>query len=113
MSGDSRFSEHTHSQGQLTFAYTYMLLIIYFILFQTVNVPTCFIGKEKLDGVEYMPNEVQNPVYLAVLKQAYLVARLFLGPFQRVIDKDNGSPDLLKKKLDSFFSKVCSFPFFK
>lgn len=74
-------------------------------IIMTVNLPTCLVGKEKLDGIEYLPNEVQNPVFLAVLRQAYLAAKLFLGPFQRLIDKENGSPDLLKKKLDFFFTK--------
>lgn len=76
-----------------------------FWIIMTVNLPTCLVGKERLDGVDYLPNDVQNSIYLAVLRQAYLAAKLFLGPFQRLIEKDNGSPDLLKKKLDSFYTK--------
>lgn len=47
---------------------------------------------------------MQDNVYLAVLKQAYLMYRLFSGTCERTIETDN--VEVLKNKLDHFFTAV-------
>lgn len=59
------------------------------------------------DGVttsEYLEEEVQDNVYAAVLKQAYLMYRLFSGTCERTIETDG--VEVLKNKLEHFFTAV-------
>lgn len=64
-------------------------------------------GWDALEGTEYRGNEVQLPIYEAVLRQAYLTSKLFIGPYQTAIEKHG--PDFLKMKLDMFFTRVGTF----
>uniref|UniRef100_A0A1B6CC35 CCZ1/INTU/HSP4 first Longin domain-containing protein n=1 Tax=Clastoptera arizonana TaxID=38151 RepID=A0A1B6CC35_9HEMI len=72
-----------------------------FWMVMTVNVPTT----SSAEGKAYHGDDVQNVVCLAVLKQAYYMARLFLGPFYKLINIDNGDPSILKQKLDHFYNR--------
>lgn len=77
-----------------------------FWMVMIVGVPyTC---KEK-DGnkyYEYQHDEVSNSVCQAVLKQAYIMFRLFMGSFKTIIDDPGcGSITLLKHKLEHFYSR--------
>ncbi|XP_073983942.1 vacuolar fusion protein CCZ1 isoform X1 [Rhodnius prolixus] len=71
-----------------------------FWIVMTITVPT---GWDALEGTEYRGNEVQLPIYEAVLRQAYLTSKLFIGPYQTAIEKHG--PDFLKMKLDMFFTR--------
>lgn len=71
------------------------------ILFQTVNVPT----NTSIEGTEYYGEEVQDSVCLAVVKQAYLMYKLFHNTFTSSVDS-SGNTCYLKEKVESFFNKV-------
>lgn len=60
--------------------------------------------KDGTNAMEYLEEEVQDNVYLAVLKQAYLMYRLFSGTYERTIETD--SVEVLKNKLEHFFTAV-------
>ncbi|KAL1132338.1 hypothetical protein AAG570_010294 [Ranatra chinensis] len=76
--------------------------------FQTINVPTNKKGKDGLDGIEYRGGEIQNTVYSAVLRQSYFMAKLFIGPFMQLVESQEGDTELLRRRLDKFFSLYLS-----
>jgi len=71
-----------------------------FWMVMTVNVPKKSKG---IEGVEYLGNQVQNSVLSAILKQAYLVGKLFLGPFTPFATPS--TLPALRRKFDLFYSK--------
>lgn len=74
---------------------------------QTLNLPTANKSKDGLDSYEYFEDDVQDNVYEAVLKQAYLMYKLFSGPYQDTVDKTDIAT--LKQKLEHFFTAVSDF----
>ncbi|KAG8328770.1 vacuolar fusion protein ccz1 [Homalodisca vitripennis] len=70
-------------------------------LLQTVNVPT----RTSVEGKTYHGDEVQDSVCLAVVKQAYLMYRLFHGTFSSLLDSSGGDTTPLKQRLESFFNR--------
>lgn len=62
--------------------------------------------KTTVEGRTYHGEEVQDTVCLAVLKQSYVMARLFIGPFADLLNKQKGDTSLLKEKLEHFFNRV-------
>ncbi|KAF7407902.1 vacuolar fusion protein CCZ1 [Vespula maculifrons] len=77
-----------------------------FWMVMIVGIP--YICREK-DGnkyMEYQNDEVSSSVCQAILKQTYIMFRLFMGSFETIInDPDCGSITLLKHKLEHFFSR--------
>ncbi|XP_015173320.1 PREDICTED: vacuolar fusion protein CCZ1 homolog [Polistes dominula] len=77
-----------------------------FWMVMIVGVP--YICREK-DGnkyMEYQNDEISSSVCQAILKQTYIMFRLFMGSFETIInDPDCGSITLLKHKLEHFFSR--------
>ncbi|XP_035723907.1 vacuolar fusion protein CCZ1 homolog isoform X1 [Vespa mandarinia] len=77
-----------------------------FWMVMIVGIP--YICREK-DGnkyMEYQNDEVSSSVCQAILKQTYVMFRLFMGSFETIInDPDCGSITLLKHKLEHFFSR--------
>ncbi|KAG8319935.1 vacuolar fusion protein ccz1 [Homalodisca vitripennis] len=67
----------------------------------TVNVPT----RTSVEGKTYHGDEVQDSVCLAVVKQAYLMYRLFHGTFSSLLDSSGGDTTPLKQRLESFFNR--------
>ena len=76
-----------------------------FPLFQTVNIPFVTKVKDGTEYLEYQSDDVQDNVYIAVLKQSYQMFRLFKGSFASILNK-GGEVLHLKQKLDHFFSRV-------
>lgn len=66
-------------------------------------------SKEK-DGnnyIEYQNDEISSSICQAILKQAYVMFRLFMGSFNTIINEPEcGSTTLLKHKLEHFYSRV-------
>lgn len=57
--------------------------------------------------MEYQNDEVSSSVCQAILKQAYMRFRLFMGSFETILeDPSCGSVTLLRHKLDYFYSEV-------
>ncbi|XP_046815440.1 vacuolar fusion protein CCZ1 homolog isoform X1 [Vespa crabro] len=77
-----------------------------FWMVMIVGIP--YVCREK-DGnkyMEYQNDEVSSSVCQAILKQTYVMFRLFMGSFETIInDPDCGSITLLKHKLEHFFSR--------
>lgn len=71
---------------------------------QTLNVPVVTTTKDGSKSCEYLEDEVQNNVYTAVLKQAYLMYRLFSGTYEKAIETNN--VEVLKNKFEHFFTAV-------
>ncbi|XP_046680049.1 vacuolar fusion protein CCZ1 homolog isoform X2 [Homalodisca vitripennis] len=72
-----------------------------FYMVMTVNVPT----RTSVEGKTYHGDEVQDSVCLAVVKQAYLMYRLFHGTFSSLLDSSGGDTTPLKQRLESFFNR--------
>lgn len=74
---------------------------------QIVGVP--YICKEK-DGnkyIEYQNDEVSSSICQSILKQAYVMFRLFMGSFDTIINEPEcGGITLLKHTLEHFYSRV-------
>ncbi|XP_076756382.1 vacuolar fusion protein CCZ1 [Xylocopa sonorina] len=92
---------HTHKTRQI-----YYQPEPNFWMVMIVGVP--YIWKEK-DGnkyTEYQYEEVSSSVCQAILKQAYVMFRLFMGSFDTIINEPEcGSITLLKHKLEHFYSR--------
>ncbi|XP_071874696.1 vacuolar fusion protein CCZ1 isoform X1 [Bombus fervidus] len=92
---------HTHKTRQI-----YYQPESNFWMVMIVGVP--YIWKEK-DGnkyTEYQYDEVSSSVCQSILKQAYVMFRLFMGSFDTIINEpDCGSITLLKHKLEHFYSR--------
>lgn len=64
-------------------------------------------NKDGIDYTEYQHDEVSSSVCQAILKQAYMRFRLFMGSFETILnDPQYGSETLLKHKLDYFYTGV-------
>ncbi|KAL3275984.1 hypothetical protein HHI36_020715 [Cryptolaemus montrouzieri] len=72
-----------------------------------LNIPTVTKVKDGASTVEYLEDDIQDKVYESVLRQTYLMYRLFWNTFQHTLDKDG--LDALKTRLEQFYSAV-SFP---
>lgn len=72
----------------------------HFWMVMTVNVPT----RTTVEGRTYHGEEVQDTICLAVLKQSYVMARLFIGLFTDLL-KQKEDTSLLKEKLEHFFNR--------
>ncbi|CAK9826959.1 Vacuolar fusion protein CCZ1 homolog [Anthophora retusa] len=92
---------HTHKTRQI-----YYQPEPNFWMVMIVGVP--YIWKEK-DGnkyAEYQYDEVSSSVCQSILKQAYVMFRLFMGSFDTIIgEPECGSITLLKHKLEHFYSR--------
>jgi hypothetical protein len=62
--------------------------------------------KDGTEYLEYQSDDVQDNVYLAVLRQSYQMFRLFKGSFTAILSSSGGDVTHLKQKLDHFFSRV-------
>lgn len=75
------------------------------LILQVVGVPFLKKIKDGAEYVEYYNDEVSSEVCQAILKQAYMQFRLFMGSFETILDDPNcGSVTLLRHKLDFFFT---------
>uniref|UniRef100_A0A1B6LR64 CCZ1/INTU/HSP4 first Longin domain-containing protein n=1 Tax=Graphocephala atropunctata TaxID=36148 RepID=A0A1B6LR64_9HEMI len=72
-----------------------------FYIVMTVNVPT----RSSVEGKTYHGEEVQDSVCQAVVKQAYLMYRLFHGTFSSRLDSSTGDTSPLKQRLELFFNR--------
>ncbi|XP_075220810.1 vacuolar fusion protein CCZ1 isoform X2 [Lycorma delicatula] len=75
-----------------------------FWMVMTVNVPY----RSGIEGREYLGSEVHDSVCHAVLRQAYAMARLFIGPFNDLLtngDNAKDSTSVIKTKLDNFYNR--------
>lgn len=72
--------------------------------FQTLNVPWVSQSKDGTSVSEYMDEEVQDNVYQAILKQAYLMYRLFSGTYEKTVETDDVA--VLKNRLEHFYTAV-------
>lgn len=85
--------------------------MIYYIS-QIVGVPYIFKEKDGNKYMEYQYDEVSSSVCQAILKQAYVMFRLFMGSFDAIInERECGSITLLKHKLEHFYSRVNTYRF--
>lgn len=75
-----------------------------FWMVMTISIPSVTKSKDGSDYLEYQSDDVQDNVYLAVLKQSYQMFRLFKGSFSSILDCKGGDVECLKHKLESFFS---------
>lgn len=75
-----------------------------FWMVMTVNIPFVTKVKDGTEYFEYQSDDVQDNVYLAVLKQSYQMFRLFKGSIMSILTK-GGDVLHLKQKLDHFFSR--------
>ncbi|XP_043261343.1 vacuolar fusion protein CCZ1 homolog [Colletes gigas] len=100
---------HTHKTRQI-----YYQPEPNFWMVMIVGVP--YMCKEK-DGnkyIEYQNDEVSSSVCQAILKQAYVMFRLFMGSFDTIINEPEcGSITLLKHKLEHFYSRYILSLLFK
>lgn len=69
---------------------------------QTVNVPS----ESSVEGKSFHGEEVHDAVCLAVVKQAYLMYRLFHNTFSSLLLFHKGETTSLKQTLEPFFNKV-------
>ncbi|KAF7988978.1 hypothetical protein HCN44_007288 [Aphidius gifuensis] len=91
---------HTHKTRQIFYEPEPDFWIV-----MIVGVPFLRKLKDGVEYVEYYNEEVSNEVCQAIVKQAYMQFRLFMGSFETILDDPNcGSPTLLRHKLDYFFS---------
>ncbi|XP_076167740.1 vacuolar fusion protein CCZ1 [Ptiloglossa arizonensis] len=92
---------HTHKTRQI-----YYQPEPNFWMVMIVGVP--YVSKEK-DGnnyIEYQNDEISSSICQAILKQAYVMFRLFMGSFNTIINEPEcGSTTLLKHKLEHFYSR--------
>jgi hypothetical protein len=77
-----------------------------YLCFQTVSIPFVTKVKDGTEYLEYQSDDVQDNVYLAVLRQSYQMFRLFKGSFTAILSSKGGDVTHLKQKLDHFFSRV-------
>lgn len=82
------------------------------LYFQTVGIPFVTKVKDGTEYFEYQSDDVQDNVYLAVLRQSYQMFRLFKGSFTSILSNSRGDVIHLKHKLDHFFSRVRIKQFF-
>ena len=95
----------------LSFLNQYEIQSNFINILQIVGVP--YIYKER-DGNKYQNDEVSSNVCQAILKQTYMMFRLFMGSFETIInDPECGSVMLLKLKLEHFYSRVSKVTFFQ
>ncbi|KAJ4444927.1 hypothetical protein ANN_06726 [Periplaneta americana] len=80
-----------------------ILLVDAFV--ETVTIPFVAKVKDGTEYLEYQSDDVQDNVYLAVLKQSYQMFRLFKGSFNAILNSKGGDIVHLKQKLDHFFSR--------
>lgn len=69
----------------------------------TVSIPC---SQKTVDGkptIEYHGDDVQDNIYLCVLKQAYQMFRLFMGTFQSILEKFG--IDNLKRRISHFYTR--------
>ncbi|XP_021927483.1 vacuolar fusion protein CCZ1 homolog isoform X2 [Zootermopsis nevadensis] len=71
----------------------------------TVGIPFVTKVKDGTEYFEYQSDDVQDNVYLAVLRQSYQMFRLFKGSFTSILSNSRGDVIHLKHKLDHFFSR--------
>lgn len=77
-----------------------------FWMIMIVGVPYVWREKEGVKYQEYQNDELSSSVCQAILKQAYVMFRLFMGSFETILkDPECGSETLLKCKLDHFYSR--------
>lgn len=76
-----------------------------FWMVMTVNIPCVSKMKDGTEYLEYQSDDVQDTVYLAVLKQSYQMFRLFKNSFTAILDSKDGDVGYLKQKLENFFSR--------
>ncbi|XP_066583435.1 vacuolar fusion protein CCZ1 homolog [Prorops nasuta] len=77
-----------------------------FWMIMIVGLPYVWKEKDDTKYKDYQADEVSSKVCQAVLKQAYLMFRLFMGSFDTIINEPEcGSVTLLKLKLDHFYSR--------
>lgn len=89
---------HTHKTRQI-----YYQPEPNFWMVMIVGIP--YIYKER-DGNKYQNDEVSSSVCQAILRQTYMMFRLFMGSFETIInDPECGSVMLLKLKLEHFYSR--------
>ncbi|XP_015111487.1 vacuolar fusion protein CCZ1 homolog [Diachasma alloeum] len=92
---------HTHKTRQIYYQPEPDFWIV-----MIVGVPYLLKTKDGNEYTEYQHDEVSSPVCLAIMKQAYMRFRLFMGSFETILkDPGCGSVTLLKHKLDYFFSE--------
>lgn len=70
---------------------------------QTLNLPAIK-PKEIADEAEYLEHDVQDAVYLAALKLAYDMAKMFVGTFSSSVEGKKTKQ--LKIKLEKFYFRV-------
>jgi hypothetical protein len=73
---------------------------------QTVSIPFVTKDKDGTEYLEYQSDDVQDNVYLAVLRQSYQMFRLFKGSFAAILSSSGADVTHLRQKLDHFFSRV-------
>ncbi|XP_076651897.1 vacuolar fusion protein CCZ1 isoform X1 [Halictus rubicundus] len=107
-----KFAESFNPGQSCDYCHTHKTRQIYyqpepnFWMVMIVGLP--YMCKEK-DGntyIEYQHDEVSSSVCQAILKQAYVMFRLFMGSFDTIINEPEcGSITLLKHKLEHFYSR--------
>ncbi|XP_057320493.1 vacuolar fusion protein CCZ1 homolog [Microplitis mediator] len=76
-----------------------------FWMIMIIGVPYVVKNKDGIDYTEYQHDEVSSSVCQAILKQAYMRFRLFMGSFETILnDPQYGSVTLLRHKLDYFYT---------
>lgn len=76
-----------------------------FWMVMTVSIPFVTKVKDGTEYLEYQSDDVQDNIYLAVLRQAYQMFRLFKGSFTAILSSSGADVTHLKQKLDHFFSR--------
>ncbi|XP_063221462.1 vacuolar fusion protein CCZ1 homolog isoform X1 [Bacillus rossius redtenbacheri] len=76
-----------------------------FWMVMTVNVPAVTKTKDGVEYVEYQSDDVQDNVFRSVLCQSYRMFRLFKGSFGHILSSHAGDVELLRLKLEHFFSR--------
>ncbi|XP_065202238.1 vacuolar fusion protein CCZ1 homolog [Planococcus citri] len=70
----------------------------------TINVP-CISSKNGLKDSSYRSENIHDDVYHSLVKQAYEMYKLFVGPFSSFLNSDQNGVQILKTKLQQFFTR--------
>ncbi|XP_061196232.1 vacuolar fusion protein CCZ1 homolog isoform X2 [Saccostrea echinata] len=74
-----------------------------FWMIMTVSVPFTEKTKDGQPVYEYHEEDVQDPVYEAILQQAYRMFQLFNGTFAYILDRTGNNVKVLQQRLEHFY----------
>lgn len=70
----------------------------------TINIPHSKF-QNRVSDIVYHSENIHDEVYLSILKQAYDMYKLFLGPFRTLTEGDLGDTKNVKLKIQQFFNR--------